>query len=78
MKVSMNDTFNLLFVIIAICLIFCGVLTHCANESKTIYIKKISGYDLVQLEDGHQYLKQDSFYSHSLEHYVDCPKCKNK
>lgn len=72
----MKELFSLLFVIVTICVIFCGVLTRCTNESKTVYIKKISGYDLVQLEDGHQYLRVDEFYSHSLEHYIDCPKCK--
>lgn len=72
----MKEFFSLLFVIVIICVIFCGALIRCTNESKIVHIKKISGYDLVQLEDGHQYLKQDSFYSHSLEHYIDCLKCK--
>lgn len=74
----MRDGCSVLIVVITIVVIFCSLLTKCVNESKIVHIKKISGYDLVELEDGHQYLKKDSFYSHSLEHYIDCPKCKNK
>lgn len=72
----MKDFSGGLIIIITICVIFCSLLTKCVNESKIVHIKKINDYDLVELEDGHQYLKLDSFYSHSLEHYIDCPKCK--
>lgn len=74
----MKDFSGGLIIIITICVIFCSLLTRCVNESKIVYIKKISGYDLVELEDGHQYLKPNRLYDHSLEHYIDCSKCKNK
>lgn len=56
----MKDFFGGLVIIITSCVIFCSLLIHCINESKIVYIKKINGYDLVELEDGHQYLKTDS------------------
>lgn len=59
-------------------LLTCVVVKSCAEESKIKVIGKINGYELVELEDGHQYLRSNGLYDHSVNHYVDCPKCKGK
>ncbi|MCQ2231656.1 MAG: hypothetical protein MJZ30_07410 [Paludibacteraceae bacterium] len=50
----------------------------CSDEAKIKHIGDVSGYELVELEDGHQYLRVHAYHGRNLEHYVDCPKCKRK
>lgn len=38
-------------------------------------VKHISGYDVVELEDGHWYLRGNR---NALDHYIECPKCNKK
>ena len=49
----------------------------CSDEAKIKHIGYVSGYELVELEDGHQYLRVHAYHGRTLEHYIDCSKCKN-
>lgn len=46
------------------------------ETSKMKVIDHINSYQLVELEDGHYYLRSNRLYDHSISHWVDCPKCK--
>lgn len=65
---------NLFFAIIVI-LVFIGIIKSCAEENTIIELGKVNGYSLIQLQDGHQYLRSNGLYDHSLTHYPECPKC---
>ena len=66
-------------IIIVILFIFIGLVLFflnksCIDEEKMV-VKHISGYDVVELEDGHWYLKGNRT---ALDHYIEYPKCNKK
>lgn len=63
----------LIFIPLGLALFF-GLIKSCINEEKMVK-KYISGYDVVELEDGHWYLKSNR---NTLDHYIECPKCNKK
>lgn len=77
----MKETLNIaLTVVVAIIFIplglalFFGLIKSCMDEEKMV-VKHISGYDVVELEDGHWYLRGNR---NALDHYIECPKCNKK
>lgn len=78
---AMVDTEELIlkifWVLLGVTFILVTVET-CSDEAKIKHIGYVSGYELVELEDGHQYLRVHAYHGRTLEHYVDCPKCKRK
>lgn len=54
----------------------CSLASEYKTEKNIVHIRNINGYELIQLEDGHQYLRVKGFCSDKLDHYVDCEKCK--
>lgn len=68
---------KLFWVLFVVIFIMVAVAT-CFNEERIKHIGDVSGYELVELEDGHQYLRVHAYHGRNLEHYVDCPKCKRK
>lgn len=64
--------------VIVIVLLACAMIQWGEQEHKVEVIETINGYELIELEDGHQYLRSRGLYENSLSHYVDCPKCKLK
>ncbi|MDO4801223.1 MAG: hypothetical protein Q4A15_03575 [Prevotellaceae bacterium] len=69
-----DKTWVIVFIVIVVILLI-GIAI---GEPNVKHIRTISGYELVELEDGHQYLRVHAYHGRTLEHYVDCPKCKNK
>ena len=66
-------------IIIVILFIFIGFVLYfliksCIDEEKMVK-KQVSGYDIIELEDGHWYLKGNR---NALDHYIECPKCNKK
>ena len=60
---------TLLYTLIGVVL-FCFIIKGCSDvEIRTV--KKVSGYRILELEDGHWYMKS----GRSLNHYIECPKC---
>lgn len=50
--------------------LFCFIIKGCSGvETRTV--KEVSGYKILELEDGHWYMKS----GRSLDHYIECPKC---
>lgn len=57
-------------------LLFVGIIKLCINDkTNENIVKEVSGYLILQLEDGHWYLQDDNG---SLSHYIECPKCNTK
>ena len=53
--------------------LFCCIIKGCSDvETRTV--KKVSGYRILELEDGHWYMK----CNRNLFHYIECPKCNRK
>ena len=53
-----------------------GFIKSCINgEGRDNVVKVVGGYEIIQLEDGHWYMKVDRC---SINHYVECPKCNKK
>ncbi|HPX44835.1 MAG TPA: hypothetical protein PK626_00385 [Bacteroidales bacterium] len=77
MKEQLN---NAIIIVVAIIFIFFGfalffsLIKSCIDEEKMV-VKHISGYDVVELEDGHWYLRGNR---NALDHYIECPKCNKK
>lgn len=69
-----DKTWVIVFIVIVVILLI-GIAI---GEPNVKHIRTISGYELVELEDGHQYLRSPSHRSRTPEHYIDCPKCKKK
>lgn len=60
---------TLLYTLIGV-ILFCCIIKGCTDEEmKTV--KEVSGYKILELEDGHWYMKS----GRSLDHYIECPKC---
>lgn len=66
---DMGDVISLLIVLV----LFCLVVKSCADEGQTV--KEVNGYKVLELEDGHWYLRSGRG---ALEHYIECPKCNSK
>lgn len=67
-----NIIIIILFIFIGFVLFF--LIKSCIDEKKMVK-KQISGYDIIELEDGHWYLKGNR---NALDHYIECPKCNKK
>lgn len=53
-----------------------GIIKSSINgEGRDNVVKVVGGYEIIQLEDGHWYMKVDR---NSINHYVECPKCNKK
>lgn len=77
MKEQLNNAIAIVAAIIVIPLglaLFFSLIKSCIDEEKMV-VKHISGYDVVELEDGHWYLRDSR---HTLDHYIECPKCNKK
>lgn len=61
----------LLYTLIGVVL-FCCIIKGCADVETRRTVKEVSGYKILELEDGHWYLK----CGRSLNHYIECPKCR--
>lgn len=72
------DYIDKTWVIVFLVIVVLMIIGIAIDEPNVKHIGNISGYELIELEDGHQYLKSHSYRSRSLTHYPDCPKCKNK
>lgn len=77
MKEPLNTAITIavaiLFILNGLALFF-GLIKSCIDEEKMV-VKHISGYDVVELEDGHWYLRDNR---NALDHYIECPKCNKK
>lgn len=68
-----RDMVNVIYILIAL-VFFCVVVKSCV-EIEIQTVKEINGYKVLQLEDGHWYLRSGRG---ALEHYIECPKCNSK
>lgn len=75
MKIDSSELLQTAFVVLIVSFGVCISVAKCTEESKIKVIDYINGYQLVELDDGHYYLRNNRMYDHSLSHYVDCPKC---
>lgn len=65
-----EEVATLLYTLIGVVL-FCCIIKGCSDvETRTV--KEVSGYRILELEDGHWYLRSGRG---ALEHYIECPKC---
>lgn len=77
MKDKLENIITILGAIIFIPLglaLFFVLIKSCIDEEKMVK-KQVSGYDIIELEDGHWYLKGNR---NALDHYIECPKCNKK
>lgn len=68
-----EDMYNVIILLIAL-IIFCWAVVNYAEEEKQT-VKEVSGHKILELEDGHWYLRSGRG---ALEHYIECPKCNKK
>lgn len=72
------DYIDKTWLIAILILVVLTIIAIAIGEPNVKHIRTISGYELVELEDGHQYLRVNAYHGRTLEHYIDCSKCKNK
>lgn len=76
--IDLSELFKGLLAVIFATLVTCALVSTCAREKSIRVIGNVNGYDIVELDDGHQYLRRRGLFYESLIHYADCPKCKSK
>lgn len=61
-------------ILILFAVIVSSVLIRSCADRERETVKVVSGYRILELEDGHWYMK----CNRNLFHYIECPKCNRK